>query len=57
MKLKDFMLTIEKELEDFINLKIDFDLGVDTSMNVNGESKNRIKFTIIKTKPKKKDEN
>jgi len=53
MKLKDFMLSIEKALEDFINLKIDFDLGIDTNMNVNSESKNRIRFTIIKTKPKK----
>lgn len=54
MKLKDFMLTIEKELEDFINLKIEFDLGVDTYMNVCDDSKNRIKFSIIKMKPKKK---
>lgn len=56
MKLKDFMLTIEKELEDFINLKIDFDLGIDTNMDVIdlGSSPNRIKFSIIKKKPKKK---
>ena len=50
------MILIEKELEDFINLKIDFDLGVDIDMSINDKSHNRIKFSIIKMKPKKKDE-
>ena len=54
MKLKEFMRHMEKELEDFINLRIEFDLGIDTNMNVNDKSHNRIKFSIIKMKPKKK---
>jgi len=54
MKLKEFLKNMEKELEDFINLKIFFDLGIDTNMDINGESKNRIKFSIIKSKPKRK---
>ena len=54
MKLKNFLKLMEKELVDFINLKIDFDLGIDTNMNVNDKSKNRIRFTIIKKKPKKR---
>ncbi len=54
MKLKEFMKSMEKELVDFINLKIDFDLGIDTNMNVDDKSKNRIRFTIIKIKSKRK---
>ncbi len=54
MKLKEFMIVIEKQLEDFINLRIDFDLGIDTNMDINDKSLNRIKFSIIKQGPKKK---
>jgi len=54
MKLKEFLQSMEKETEDFINMKYDFDLGIDTNMNVVGESKNRIRFSIIKIKPKKR---
>lgn len=54
MKLKQFLRAMEKEMEDMINIKIDFDLGIDTSMDVNNKSLNRIRFSIIKKAPKKK---
>ncbi len=54
MKLKKFLQVMEKELEDFINMKIDFDLGIDIDMSINDKSQNRIKFSIIKQNPKKK---
>ncbi len=53
MKLKQFLKYMEKEFEDMINVKIDLDLGIDTNMNViNDKCNNRIKFSIIKSKPK-----
>lgn len=48
MKLSEFLKLIEKEFEYFKNMKILFDLGIDTNMNINDKSQNRIKFAIIK---------
>ena len=54
MKLKDFLIKMEKECEDLVNIRIDFDLGLDINMDVNEKSKNRIRFSIIKSGGKKK---
>ena len=54
MKLKQFLKHMEKEFEDMINIKVDLDLGIDTDMNINDKSHNRIRFSIIKKGPKKK---
>ena len=54
MKLKDFLIAMEKECEDLVNIRIDFDLGLDINMDVNEESRNRIRFSIIKSGGKKK---
>ncbi len=54
MKLKEFLQGMEKECVDMVNLRLDFDLGIDTDMSVNDKSHNRIKFTVIKKGDKKK---
>ncbi len=54
MKLKEFLRCMEREFVDLINIKIEFDLGIDTNMNISDKSRNRIKFSIIKQAPKKK---
>ena len=52
MKLKEFLQLMQVEFVDLVNLKLEFDLGIDTDMSINDKSLNRIKFSIIKTKPK-----
>lgn len=52
MKLKEFIICLEKEFEDFVNIKVHLDIGINTNMDVNGLSKNRIQFSILKKKSK-----
>ena len=47
MKLKEYLKAVVKELNNIDrSLEVGFDLGLEPDMEVNQESKNRIKFTI-----------
>ena len=46
MKLKDFMKYVLEEFNNSLEVGITFDLGIDNDMEINSESKNRIKFSI-----------
>ena len=48
MKLSTYIKTIKKEF-NFMNIEeLTIDVGLDTTMNINPKSLNRIKFTLKK---------
>ena len=52
MKLKEFIKDFENECNGLVNLKFTIDLGIDNGMNIDDNSQNRIKFSVLKQKEK-----
>lgn len=53
MKLNEYIKKHLKEIdkiEDIKSCEIEFNLGVDTDMNISQKSSNRVKFTVVRKK-------
>lgn len=49
MKLKEYIKTILTHFEDFEDYEVvNFDIGVDTELNIDSTSGNRVKFRVVK---------